>query len=194
MPPRQDRVIPRTVLLFSGHMVDAPRRQTPRFPPDKEPIARKAIEDAVSRSGAAAGDLAICGGACGGDLLFAEACLARGLRLELSLPFDRSSFLAKSVDFAGADWRDRFLAVSSQAAVHIMPDELGPPPADRDPYARNNAWMLQRATRFGLEALAFICLWNGEAGDGPGGTAALVQHVRQMTDRIDWLNTKSLWG
>ena len=30
---------PRQVVLFSGHMIDAPGREKPRFPPDKEPIA-----------------------------------------------------------------------------------------------------------------------------------------------------------
>jgi hypothetical protein len=27
---------PRKVALFSGHMIDAPGREKPRFPPDKE--------------------------------------------------------------------------------------------------------------------------------------------------------------
>ena len=27
---------PRKVVLFSGHMIDAPGREKPRFPPDKE--------------------------------------------------------------------------------------------------------------------------------------------------------------
>jgi hypothetical protein len=32
-----------SVLLFSGHMIDAKGRPTPRFPPDKEETARAAI-------------------------------------------------------------------------------------------------------------------------------------------------------
>ncbi len=34
---------PRKVALFSGHMIDAPGRAKPRFPPDKEPLAANAI-------------------------------------------------------------------------------------------------------------------------------------------------------
>jgi hypothetical protein len=192
MPQDQSSAIPRHVVLFSGHMIDAPGRQTPRFPPDKEPIARDAIIDALTRVGAADGDLAICGGACGGDLLFAEACLARGLRLEIYIPFEPSSFLAKSVDFAGAHWHDRFVAATSQATLSVMPEQPGPS-ADQNPYERNNLWMLDRATRFGAEKLAFICLWNGDNGDGPGGTASLLQQVKRTTGRIDWLNTTTLW-
>src|SRR5262249_26096690 len=58
---------PKTVFLFSGHMIDAPGRKTTRFPPDKEPVAATAIADTLAEIGVAQGDLAICGGACGGD-------------------------------------------------------------------------------------------------------------------------------
>ena len=34
-----DERSPRRVVLFSGHMIDAPGREKPRFPPDREPIA-----------------------------------------------------------------------------------------------------------------------------------------------------------
>jgi hypothetical protein len=67
---------PKNVVLFSGHMIDAPDRKAPRFPPDKASVAAAAIADTLAKIGAAAGDLAICGG----DLLFAEACLTRAWR------------------------------------------------------------------------------------------------------------------
>src|SRR5258708_40378146 len=70
---------PRKVLLFSGHMIDSPTRKEPRFPADKEPIAVKAIGDLLDQIAAERGDLAICGGACGGDLVVPESPLARGL-------------------------------------------------------------------------------------------------------------------
>ena len=133
---------PNTVALFSGHMIDAPDRKTPRFPPDKEPLAAAAIAEALSQIGVTSGDLAICGGACGGDLLFAEACLARDMQVELYIPFDELTFLASSVDFAGGNWRDRYFAVKSRATLHVMPDELGPLPDGEDAYERNNRWML----------------------------------------------------
>src|SRR6266851_2664056 len=118
--------LPNTVALFSGHMIDAPDRKTPRFPSDKEPAATTAITEALSKIGVTRGDLAICGGACGGDLLFAEACLARDMRLEIYIPFEEPFFLANSVDFAGGNWHDRYLAVKSKATLHVMPDEMGP--------------------------------------------------------------------
>jgi hypothetical protein len=192
----QADVPPRRVLLFSGHMVDAPTRREPRFPAGKEPVVADAIAALLDGSDIAAGpgDLAICSGACGGDLLFAEACLARGTSLELYLPFDESNFLANSVDYAGADWRNRFFATKGKATMHIAPDELGPLRTNEDPYERVNLWMLERAARFGAAKMVFVCLWNGEGGDGPGGTKHLMDAARRNSAPVHWLNTKTLWN
>jgi hypothetical protein len=185
---------PNIVALFSGHMIDATDRGTPRFPPDKEPVAAAAIAETLTEIGVTRGDLAICGGACGGDLLFAEACLARQMAVELYIPFNERMFLANSVDFADADWHDRYLAVKSRATLHVMPDELGPLPPGANAYERNNRWMLDSAARFGGEKLAFISLWNGQGGDGPGGAHHLMEEARRKTSRIYWLDTRKLWA
>ena len=194
MSADQNSSTPRNVLLFSGHMIDAPGRKQPRFPADKESIAADAIADTLTQSGIGAGDLAICGGACGGDLIFAEACLARGAGLELYLPFDQPTFLAESVDFAGANWHDRFLAAASKATMHVASAELGPLRPGEEPYERNNKRMLESAARFGPEKIVFICLWDGQGGDGPGGTRHLMEEVRRKSERIYWLDTRKLWS
>ena len=72
---QKENTAPRQVFLFSGHMVDAPDRSPPRFPPDKEPLAAAAIAKLLDELGAGATDVAISSGACGGDLLFVESCL-----------------------------------------------------------------------------------------------------------------------
>jgi hypothetical protein len=185
---------PKNVILFSGHMIDAPDRKTPRFPPGKECVAAAAIANTLAEIGVERGDFAICGGACGGDLLFAEACLAQDMRLELYLPFDEQTFLSHSVDFADADWHNRYLTARSKATLHVMPDELGPLPADENAYERNNLWMLQSAARFGHEKIAFISLWNGQGGDGPGGSHHFMEEARRKTARIYWLDTRKLWA
>jgi hypothetical protein len=185
---------PGNVLLFSGHMIDAPGRKQPRFPADKEFVARDAIVNTLAEAGAGPGDLAICGAACGGDLIFAEACLARGTRLELYIPFREPKFLKESVDFADADWHARYLAAKSKAVLHVMPDERGPLPEGENPYERNNLWMLEAAARFGPGKVVFICLWNGEGGDGPGGARHFMEQAGHKTDRVYWLDTRKLWG
>ncbi len=185
---------PRKVVLFSGHMIDGPGRERPRFPPDKEPIAASAIAAALADLDAGPRDLGVCGGACGGDLLFAEAALARSARLELYIPFDEPTFLEGSVDFAGGDWRARFLEAKARAALHVLPHESGPTPVGADPYERNNLWMLEAASRFGPDRIDFVCLWNGESGDGPGGAQHMMQEVRKAGGRTHWLDTTKLWG
>jgi hypothetical protein len=185
---------PQKVLLFSGHMIDAPGRGEPRFPPDKEPIAVQAIAGALDDIDVGPRDLCICGGACGGDLLFAEAALARGARLELYIPFEESTFLGKSVDFADNDWRARFFAAKARGVLHVAPRELGPPEDGEDPYERNNRWMLGAALRFGADKVDLVSLWNGEGGDGPGGTRHMMEEVRNKGGRTIWLDTRRLWG
>src|SRR6266705_2201530 len=66
---------PRQVFLFSGHMVDAPDRSPPRFPPDKEPLAAAAIDKLLDELGAGTTDVAISSGACGGDLTGCDSTL-----------------------------------------------------------------------------------------------------------------------
>jgi hypothetical protein len=185
---------PRKVALFSGHMIDAPDRAETRFPADKEPIAARAIAAALGDLDVGSRDLCICGGACGGDLLFAEAALARSAWLELYIPFDEAAFLEKSVDFAGGDWRARFFAAKARAALHVLPLEKGPTPAEEDPYERNNIWMLEAASRSGPDKVEFICLWNGERGDGPGGAQHMMEQVEKAGGRAHWLDTRKLWG
>jgi hypothetical protein len=72
-------------------MIDNPadrgegKMKPPRFPSSKIQAAAARIRAALDEIGAGAGDLGLCGGASGGDLLFAEACLERGMRVELHL-------------------------------------------------------------------------------------------------------------
>lgn len=42
----------KSVLLFSGHMIDAPDRKSPRFSPDKEAVAATAIANTIANVGA----------------------------------------------------------------------------------------------------------------------------------------------
>jgi len=195
VPRPESQWAPRQVFLFSGHMIDAPDRKDPRFPADKEPIAAKAIADKLDALGAGPEDLALCGGACGGDLLFAEACLARGSKLELRIPFDEPTFIRKSVAFAPGNWTDRFYQVKGNPNTRllVMPDELGPAAKEANPYARDNLWQLYAALSWGPDKVRFICLWNRKGGDGPGGTEHMFETVQKYSGRVYVLDTNLLW-
>src|SRR5262249_40550047 len=126
------------------------------------------------------------------DILFAEAMLDRGLALRIYLPFDEPTFLAKSVNFAGERWPQRYRAVVSRAQLFIAPDVLGGLPDGCDPFERANLWMLQEAKRIGGSAVAFICVWSGEGGDGSGGTKHMIDAVRADGGDVDWIDTRKL--
>jgi len=182
---------PRLVLLFSGHRVDAPGRARPRFPPALVPRAATAIGAALDALGAGPGDLALSQAAAGGDLLFSEACVARGVRVQWMLPLPEADFIARSVrGSAGAeDWPARYQALKARLADPpiVMPAAPG------DAFERANQWLLARALAHGLDALRFICLWDGAAaGDGAGGTAHMVAEVRRHTSRMTWIDTRVL--
>lgn len=190
----------RQVLLFSGHMIDAEGREMPRFPPRAEGAAAAAIAAAVDHLEVGSKDLGMTEGACGGDILFAEALLARGASLELRLPFLESEFIEKSVGFPKDTpppdrWVERFLAVrnSPRVVARPMPDEHESlPPAD-DPYEQCNLWMLRDALSFGADRVRLLCLWDGAGGDGAGGTAHMKQSIEQAGGRVMWLDTRELW-
>ena len=185
---------PRYVFLFSGHMIDAPGRETPRFPAAKEPAAATAITSRLSGLGGGPKDIGLCSGACGGDLLFAEACLERGTHLQVRIPFEEPTFLINSVTFAGGNWRDRYFAVMSNplTSLFVMTVELGPTPEKANPYERNNLWLLYTALSMGPEKVRFICLWDGKGGDGPGGTKHLHDEVLKRSGKVYVIDTNKL--
>jgi hypothetical protein len=200
---------PRQVLLFSGHMVDALGRQPPRFPADKEPVAAQRIGEELDALGASSEDLALCQAAAGGDLLFLEACLQRGVRCQVLLPFPEPEFVAKSIlpSAGGGRWRDRYFAVRERLEnqeqafdekqrmdpLRIMPVELGPLPSGADPFERCNLWLLFSTLSWGVAKARFLCLWNGGGGDGPGGTEHIYKEVEARTGRVTWIDTRKEW-
>ncbi len=184
---------PRLTFLFSGHMVDQPDRQPPRFPDAKSTLANAAIGKALDDFGATHADLAICGGACGGDLLFARQCLDRGMTVHIYLPFAEPAFLEKSVNFAGASWIDRYRAVKHNQNAHlsIMTGQSGD---EENSFAQNNLRMLDDALALGSEKLCFIALWNGREGDGPGGTKHMIESVKQRNGQVRILDTNQIFA
>jgi hypothetical protein len=43
--------------------------------------------------------------------------------------------------------------------------------------------MLYSALSYGLQRASFVTLWNGEPGDGPGGTEHMVELMKTLTGR-----------
>jgi tetratricopeptide (TPR) repeat protein len=193
----EDAWQPRKVFLFSGHMVDQPDRDPPRFPESKIEMASQKIADALAQCEAGPDDLALTQGACGGDLLFTEACQQRQVKVMWLQPFDEPGFIKASVIRGGESWRRRYLDAKNKLTTppQSAPQRLGPPPVkagDSYPYERCNLWLLLTALSYGIDKVHFICLWNGEGGDGSGGTAHMYNEVNNRTSQVIWIDTHGL--
>ena len=206
------------VLVFAGHMIDTPDRKTPRFPADKEAVAREEIKQRVLKEmnngpGVAA---AYAGGANGGDILFQEVCAELGIETRLYLAIQPQTYVNTSVNKAGGNWVDRFWklhkAHADRSQVRILSeatdvnDDRDYLPAwlhnkkDYSIWQRNNLWMLYNAlaescdNKTGDPNLTLIALWDGDKGDGPGGTGDLVEKVQKLGGRDEIIKTKELFG
>jgi hypothetical protein len=214
-PPKPDR---KRILVFAGHMIDAPDRKTPRFPAEKEAVAREEIKQRVLKEmnngpGVAA---AYAGAASGGDILFQEVCAELGIETRLYLAVLPQIYVNTSVNKAGGNWVDRFWKLlkthTDRKQVRILSeatdvrDDKDYLPAwlqskkDYGIWQRNNLWMLYNAlaescdNTTGDPNLTLIALWDGEKGDGPGGTGDLVEKVNRLGGRNEIINTKQLFN
>ena len=101
-----------TVINYTGHMIAAVGAHG-RFPTSQEDSVANKIAERLEklRVGFCYGPLAS-----GGDILFAEALLARGAELHVVLPFARDEFIEISVAPAGPAWIARFEVCMQRAA------------------------------------------------------------------------------
>jgi hypothetical protein len=180
------------LVLFCGHMIDAPQRAVERFPARLEASVARAIASELDALDAGANDVALSSAACGSDLLFACAALERQMSLRLYLPFDEESFIARSVASGGEKWVALYRRVSQQAQCVLADDRLGPLPSGVDPFTRNNLLMLSETERMRAQAFCLLCVWDGRHGDGPGGTHDLVKAVEARGGAVRRIDTDAL--
>jgi hypothetical protein len=165
------------IVMFTGHMVDAPDRATPRFPTEREGDVRRAIRDRLRHLRPAAG---YASAACGGDILFLEALLEDECEIHVVLPFPPDEFLRASVDLVpGSDWPRRFHRVLEAAASVTSASDHGSEDPSTFVYANLilSGMAALHARRLETE-LVGLAVWDGQPAAGPGGTASLVEHWR----------------
>ncbi|WP_447599806.1 TRAFs-binding domain-containing protein [Nitrospira sp. Nam80] len=164
------------VAAFTGHMVDAPGRATPRFPSDKVPAVRKALSECLKRQRIGYG---FSSAARGSDLIFIEELKKVNGRPRVFLPFPRDQFKKTSV---GNGWNPAFERALQGLEVVELSQELPPEDQHPDAYAACNRKILEEAIAKAQlldEEPLLIAVWNGNPGDGAGGTADAVR---------DWQN------
>lgn len=169
-------------LLFTGHMIDRPGREKPRFPVSKEQSVKAAVKQAVQNAKDKTEEpvTAIAGGACGGDIIFHEACRELSIKSELLLALPPELFIQKSVAFAGSDWVERFDKIVKTSPPLILSQTKELPiwlqkDTDNSIWERNNLWMLNESLICGGANMILIALWDGSKGDAAGGTEHMVK-------------------
>ena len=170
-------------LLFTGHMVDLPDRQVPRFPPQIVDAVQAEIAKRISYHVGTHDKNDVKGFASlarGSDILFHETCREFGIGTTVVLPFAPNEFLRTSV--AGAEvgnWPQRFTRIweTTPPGERCMLDL----PISDAAYADCNDRMLTLSRAHG--AVQFIAVWDGTGGDGPGGTAHFLACAKQASGR-----------
>src|SRR5262249_25177192 len=195
-----------SVVIFSGHMLDHPRRQAgrygtaSRFPADPV-LLRRVSEDIAEKLEDLNATVGYCSAACGSDILFAERMLERMLKqrggeLHVVLPFDRGDFYYTSVDYgldSMASWRRRCDLVLDRARVHYATTEhyLGDDTLFEFTNTFTQGLALTRAAERGVDAHARVVLDPGS----PllvGGTAYSLDRWKLAARKFDPIDLEKL--
>jgi len=195
---KEEEIVPR-VILFTGHRIDAEGRENPRFPSEREDQARAMILEAVSEEKEKTKGrlLAISGGASGGDILFHEVCAEMDIPSQMYLVLPKNEYIKKSVADGGPGWVERFKRLFEQKQPEILSDSGELPrwlraKKDYSIWQRSNLWMLHSALAKSQDNLTLIALWNGEVGDGPGGTEDMVKRAQDRGATFIHLDARKL--
>jgi hypothetical protein len=190
------------VVVATGHRVDAPGRQVPRFPNTPECIDKtkawlRAMVEAekAETTGSISG---IAGAASGTDLLFHEVSDELGIATTVVLPIPVHDYCRESVANAGPEWVERFNRLLAKNPPILLSDDVDLPGwADSIPsysvFQRGNIWVIEDALLRPNADVTLLALWNGKAGDGPGGTADMVKLAEAQGAKVCVKNSPELF-
>ena len=163
-------------------MTDVPGRCTPRFPQENISAVAGLVRSQLRAWGCGRDTLAVCGGAAGGDIIFAESACEIGAEVHLLLPFDVETFAEMSVAPSGGDWVSRFQMLRDGCTIFQQAGVPGSRPDDGRAFERNNLRILEHARAALSGGLIFaLLLWDAESGDGDGGTADFARRCAEFS-------------
>lgn len=171
---------PPRIVIFGGQPIDVPGMEEAIFPPSKEAALKQAIEQKLADLDARIG---YCSGACGGDILFAEAMLERGAELHLVLPNALDDFIQSRVAYAGEQWVARFNRIQAHATTVTY--------ATKERYlGHTNLLRYANSIIMGMGWLRadlllaqphLLAAWDYRGGNTPGNPADLIDHWPDIT-------------
>ena len=175
-----------SVALFAGHMIDQPGRAVPRFPPQLENPVREAIREQLQKLNAGFGFASV---ACGADILFLECMLELDGEARVVLPYDKSQFIKDSVEIIpGSNWGARCDAVLHHAASITVACEHRLTTASEVEFQYANLLLQGLAAVLAKQldtSLYPLAVWDGQRGDGSGGTSWNVQRWQETGFDVD---------
>jgi hypothetical protein len=197
---------PDCVIVGTGHRVDAKDRQSPRFPNTAECIGKvtdwlreRIAAEKAATAGTAGSTTGIAGAASGFDLLFHEVCGELGVPTTVVLPIPKIDYQLQSVSDGGPEWVDRFQRLIAAKPPIILSDSASLPIwaasiANYGVFQRGNIWMIKDALFRGNANVALLALWNGKAGDGPGGTQDMIELAKTQGAKVYVKDAGELFG
>jgi hypothetical protein len=197
-PPPRDRVI-----VATGHRTDTADRKSPRFPNTKECIDKAKAwlrERAEAEKAETKGSIsAIAGAASGTDLIFHEVCAELGIPTTVVLPIPRKDYCRDSVADGGPDWVEKFDRLVNANPPVLLSDDADLPVwaasiQDYGVFQRGNIFMLEAALSKPNADVTLLALWNRKAGDGPGGTADMVELANEQGAKVCIKDSNELFG
>jgi class 3 adenylate cyclase len=180
------------VVVFAGHMIDRPNRDAARFPPELADRIKVQLASWCRDNHALIG---FSSAACGSDILFQEALRDLDGEVHVLLPYDAQSFIQDSVDLIpDSNWVQRYESVIAQATEVTLasPHKIR---AGGVPFDYANVMMHGLATLRARQletTLMGLVVWNGYAGDGPGGTSSVVERCQALRIPVYQLNPENL--
>lgn len=179
-----------SIVVFSGHRVDAPGRARPRLPLAALDALKLRILSAIREMKAGIG---YSSAACGSDILFLESMNQQRMEVggmgetNIVLSSPRECFRINNIENSPnpecpmQDWSTRFDLVLEEATRSGSVAAASPHPPDDEALAcvycnlvmSGQAALRAKALDLDLKPLA---VWNGGPGDGPGGTCDFVQN------------------
>jgi len=154
------------VFIFEGYAVDPPESSRNLFSEEQEDEVRAAIAAVLDRYHADENDLAFTAGlSCGTEIIFAELCAERGMKVKLHLPLADAAYVREFVSPCGDQWVERFYKIRNHPLVDekYQAECVGLPKEGDNLYERNNRWALYSSLLLGIDKVRLIAFWNGKS-------------------------------
>jgi tetratricopeptide (TPR) repeat protein len=178
--PDHPPVIEGMIFLFTGYMINHPRKQENHFPPEKEQDIKAAIDKLLDKYNAGPDDLAVTTGMdAGSEILFVESCAERHVPVHTYFPLVESAYVRDFVSPGGEEWVERFYRMRN----HHLVDEfyqhecVGLPKEGDNVHERNNRWALYSALARGIDKVRLIAVWDGKNEASKDLDVRLVKHM-----------------